>query len=130
MEFESNVSANALRKKCKHSGLVENFSRKCDAVQFFNASMDALGMFATSCDTFVALLNEFGTTQSQKDYVLKSMTSITIRCTCYIFCTPNKSWNDPDHLEHNSGQIVYHASLVYTLLQFPNRNVKTAILFL
>ena len=79
--FESNVNSNSLRKMRKYSELVDTFSRKYDAVKFVNVSMGTLGMFGTSCDTFIAMLNEVGTTQSQKDYVLKSMTNITIRCT-------------------------------------------------
>ena len=70
MGFESNVNANSLRKKRKYLELVDTFSQKCDAVKFVNVSMGTLGMFGTSCDTFVTMLNEVGTTQNQKDYVL------------------------------------------------------------
>ena len=97
--FESNVNSNSLRKMRKYSELVDTFSRKYDAVKFVNVSMGTLGMLGTSCDTFNAMLNEVGTTQSQKYYVLKSMTNITIRCTYYIFCMRDKPWNDPAHLE-------------------------------
>ena len=97
--FESDVNANSLRKKCKYLELVDTFSQKYDAVKFVNVSTCTLGMFGTSCDTFVTMLNKVGTTQNQKDYVLKSMTNITIRCTYYIFCMRDKPWNDPAHFE-------------------------------
>ena len=79
--FESNVNSNSIRKMHKYSELVDTFSLKYDAVKFVNVSMGTLGMFGTSCDTSVAISNEVGTTQGQKNYVLRSMTNITIRCT-------------------------------------------------
>ena len=97
--FESNVNSNSIWKMHKYSKLVDTFSPKYDAVKCVYVSMGTLGMFGTSCDTFVAMLNEVGTTQSQKDYVLRSMTNITIRCTYYIFCMRDKPCNDPAHLE-------------------------------
>ena len=60
--FESNVNANSLRKKRKYLELVDTFSQKYDAVRFVNVSMGTLGMFGTSCDTFVTMLNEVRTT--------------------------------------------------------------------
>ena len=99
MGFESNVKSNSLRKIRKCLELVETFSRKYDAAKFVNVSMETLGMFETSYDTFVAMLNEAGTTQSQKDYVLKYMTNISISCTYDIFCMRGKPWNDLAHLE-------------------------------
>ena len=66
---------------------------------FVNVSMGTLGMFGTSCDTFVAMLNKVGTTHDQKDYVLRSRTNITICCTYYLFCMREKPWNDPAQLE-------------------------------
>ena len=97
--FESNVNANSLQKKRKYLELVDTFSQEYDAVKFVNVSMGTLGMFETSCDTFVTMLSEVGTTQNQKDYVLKSVTNITIRCTYYIFCMRDKPWNDPAHFK-------------------------------
>ena len=97
--FESNVNMSSSQKKCKYLELINTFSQKYDAVKFVNVSMGTLGMFGTSCDIFVTMLNEVGTTQNQKDYVLKSMTSTTIHCTYYIFCTRDKPWNDPAHFE-------------------------------
>ena len=97
--FESNVNANSLRKKRRYLELVDTFSQKYDAVKFVNVSMGTLGMFGTSCDTLFSMLNEIGSTQNQKDYVLKSMTNITIRCTYYILCMRDKPWNDPAHFE-------------------------------
>ena len=97
--FESNVNSNSLRKMRKYSELVDTFSRKYEAVKFVNVSIGTLGMFGTSCDTFIVMLNEVGTIQSQKDYMLKSMTNITIHCTYYIFCMRDKPWNDSAHLE-------------------------------
>ena len=88
-----------IRKMHKYSELVDTFSRKYDAFKFVNVSMGTLGMFGTRCDNFVAKLNEVGTTQGQKDYVLRSMTNIAIRCTYYMFCMRDKPWNYPAHLE-------------------------------
>ena len=97
--FESNVNADST-DKAQIFRTRGHFFVKYDAVKFVNVSMAILEMFGTSCDTFVTMLNEVGTTQNQKDYVLKSMTNITIRCTYYIFCMRDKPWNDPAHFEH------------------------------
>ena len=97
--LESNVNAHPLRKMRRYSKLVDIFSRRYDAIQFVNVSKGTLGIFGTSCDTFVAMLNEVGTTQSQKDYVLKSMTKDSIRCTYYIFCMRDTPCNDPAHFK-------------------------------
>ena len=51
--FESNVNANSLRKKRKYLELVGTFSQKYDAFKFVSVSRGTLGMFGTSCDTFV-----------------------------------------------------------------------------
>ena len=99
VRFQSNVNANTFQQKPKYLELVDTFSQRYDAVKFVNVSMGTLGMFGTSCDTFVTMLNEVGTTQNQKDYLLKSMTNITIRCTYYIFCMWDKPWNDPAHFK-------------------------------
>ena len=63
--FESSVNANSYGNRANIQSSW-TLSRKYDALKFVNISMGTFGMFGTGCDTFVTMLNEVGTLQSQK----------------------------------------------------------------
>ena len=67
-------------------------------MKFVNLSMRALGIFGTSSDSFLHMLQDlhFDATV-QKNIVMKA-SNIAIRCSYYIYCRRNKQWTCPDFL--------------------------------
>ena len=96
--FESNIAINNDRKLAKYRPLFNSLRSNYTSIKFVNLSMSALGIFGTSSDSFLHMLQDlhFDATV-QKNIVMKA-SNIAIRCSYYIYCRRNKQWTCPDFL--------------------------------
>lgn len=67
----------------------------CTGVDFINVSMSSLGVLDKPCDSLVAMQNDFDTLYSLRNCLISEIISISIRCTCCIFCGWNKDRKGP-----------------------------------
>ena len=61
--------------------------------------MSALGIFGTSSDTFLQMLNDLNFNQNLTHNIFMKASDIAIRCTYYIYCRRNKQLTSPDLLQ-------------------------------
>ena len=56
--FESNIKVNSDRKAAKYNPPLTNLRREYTYINFVNISINALGIFGTSSDSFLQMLND------------------------------------------------------------------------
>ena len=96
MGYVSNLGSNAERKKQKYRGLVQQLKNDYEKVNFVNPSRSALGIYEKSTTDFVDMMKTLKSDKRSTNYIIKKITSITIRMSYYIFFRRNKEWTDPE----------------------------------
>ena len=84
--FESKITINSERKSDKYRPLILALQENFYDVKFINLSMNALGIFGRSSDSFSSMLKDlhFDTTRQQQ--IIMKASNNAIRCTYFIFC--------------------------------------------
>ena len=72
--YESNLQANAIRKRERYKDLITEQKKHYKFVKFVNLSISSLGVFSKECDAFLDMLNDLR-------YCIGKIMSIVIRST-------------------------------------------------
>ena len=97
--FETNIEKNSIRKATKYKPLLRDLNSSYRRVHFINLSMSALGIFESSSDSIVTMMDDLGFDKNRRSQIIKKIINISVRCTYYIFCRRSKPWTNPEHLE-------------------------------
>ena len=99
--FESNIKVNSDRKAAKYHPLLTYLRTEYTNINIVIniISMSALGIFGTSSDTFLQMLEDLNLNQDLTLHIIMKASDIAIRCTYYIYCRCNKQWISPDLLQ-------------------------------
>ena len=97
--FETNIEKNSSRKATKYKPLLRDLNSSYRSVHFINLSMSALGIFESSSDSMVTMMDDLGFDKNRRSQIIKKIINISVRCTYYIFCRRNKQWTNPELLE-------------------------------
>ena len=97
--FETNIEKNSIRKATKYKPLLRDLNSSYRRVHFINLSMSALGIFESSSDSIVTMMDYLGFDKNRRSQIIKKIINISVRCTYYIFCRRNKPWTNPELLE-------------------------------
>ena len=93
-----NSNFNKRRRKLKrYENLCEELSQGFESVIYVNLSMGALGLSEKGSKNFYDLL-KMTLKKDHTNYLIKKITSCSMRTTYYIFCKKNRSWDKPDLL--------------------------------
>ena len=98
--FESNITINSDRKLAKYRPLFNSLRTNYTSIRFVNLSMSALGIFGTSSDTLLQMLQDLHLNANVQNNIVKKASNIAIRCSYYIYCRRNKQWTCPDLLSY------------------------------
>ena len=96
--FESNVKIDSDRKATKYRPLINHLHSSYSTVIFVNLSMSAIGIFGTSCESFLSMLTDLQLDDKTKKNALLKTMNIAVRCTYYIFCRRKKIGHTPLYL--------------------------------
>ena len=88
--FESNITINSDRKLAKYRPLFKSLRTNYTSIKFVNLSMSALGIFGTSSDSLLQLLQDLHLDDNVQKNIVKKASNIAIRCSYYIYCRSNK----------------------------------------
>ena len=97
--FETNIEKNSTRKATKYKPLLHDLNSSYRSVHFINLSMSALGIFESSSDSIVTMMDDLGFDKNRRSQIIKKIINVSVRCTYYIFCRRNKPWTNPELLE-------------------------------
>ena len=97
--FETNIEKNSIRKATKYKLLLRDLNSSYRRVHFINLSMSALGIFESSSDSIVRMMDDLGFDKNRRSQIIKKIINISVRCTYYISCRRNKPWTNPELLE-------------------------------
>ena len=61
--------------------------------------MSALGIFESSSDSIVRMMDDLGFDKNGRSQIIKKITNVSVRCTYYIFFRRNKPWTNQELLE-------------------------------
>ena len=84
--FETNIEKNSIRKATKCKPLLRGLNSSYRSVHFINLSMNALGIFESSSDSIVRMMDDLGFDKNSCSQNIKKIINVSVRCTCYIFC--------------------------------------------
>ena len=89
--FESNLQANATRKRQKYQELIYEQYKKYEKVKFINL----FGVFNQSSLDFIEMLKDLKFDERCRKYYTQKTMNTCIRSSYYIFCKRNKEWDNP-----------------------------------
>ena len=90
---------NAERKLKHYEILCKELSQGFESVIYVNLSTGALGLIGKDSKKFYDLLKmTLKLEKDQANFLIKKITSCSIRATYYIFCKKDKSWDKPNLL--------------------------------
>ena len=98
--FETNIADNAHRKELKYHSLVTDLANEYHSVEFINLSINCLGIFGQSSESFLNMCTELGFDNHHLHFTISKLFAIAIRTTYYIFCMRNKPWCNPELLSY------------------------------
>ena len=96
--FETIRQTNMSRKNDKYSDLIRSLKQEYKDVRFINLSLSTLGVFSSLSSDFLDMFQDLNIDNNHRNYILRKVTNIAIRCTYYILCCRNKKWNKPELL--------------------------------
>ena len=96
--FESNITINSDRKLAKYRPLFNCLRTNYTSIKFVNLSMSALGIFGTSSDSLLQMLQDLHLDANVQKNIITKALNIAIRCSYYIYCRRNKQWTCSDLL--------------------------------
>ena len=96
--FETNLEANAERKRAIYQSLMETLKSKYTDVKFVNLSISSLGIFGLSCSSFIEICDALAVDMGHRRYLISKLSSVVIRTSYYISCRGDKPWNCPELL--------------------------------
>ena len=97
--FETRILINAERKLKHYEILCKELSQGFESVIYVNLSTGALGLIGKDSKKFYDLLKmTLKLEKDQANFLIKKITSCSIRTTYYIFCKKDKSWDKPNLL--------------------------------
>ena len=96
--FETTLQTNISRKNVKYRDLIRSLKQEYKDVRCINPSLSTLGVFSSLSSDFLDMLQDLNIDNNQRNFILRKITNIAIRCTYYIFCCRNKEWNKPELL--------------------------------
>ena len=97
--FQSNIKDTSDSKAAKNHLLLTNLRTEYINIAFVNILMSALGIFGTSSDTFLQMLEDLNLNQDLTHHIIMKTPNIAIKCTYYIYCRRKKQWTSPDLLQ-------------------------------
>ena len=97
--FETNIEKSSNRKATKYKPLLRDLNYPYRSINFVNLSMSALGIFDSSSDSVMTMMDDLGLDNNTGNQVIKKIIDLSVRCTYCIFCRRNKAWTNPELLE-------------------------------
>ena len=97
--FETKLESNTNRKATKYKPFLRGLKSKYHNFQFINLSMSSLGIFESSSDSVVKLIEDLGLDKNRQSYIIKTINNVAVRCSNYIFCRRNKAWMNREQLK-------------------------------
>ena len=97
--FETNIEKNSSRKATKYKPLLRDVNSSYRSVHFINLSMSALGIFESSSDSIMIMMDDLGFDKNRRSQIIKKIINVSVRCTYYIFCRRNIPWANPELLD-------------------------------
>ena len=98
--FESNLLANARRKREKYQDLVNEQLKKYEKAQFVNVSISSLGVLSETSLSLMEMLKDLEFDEVCRKYLVRKIVNTCIRSTYYIFCKRNKVWDNPELMSY------------------------------
>ena len=95
---ESKITINSDRKAAKYCPLFNSLRSKYTNIKFVNLSMSALGIFGSSSDSLLQMLQDLHFDNNFQQSIVMKASNIAIRCSYYIYCRRNKTWTSPELL--------------------------------
>ena len=96
--FETNMELNSKRKREKYKDLVDRLKKSYDDVVYANISMGACGIIEKDRKKFLDIMTKQTIPETEIQYLTKSIISICICTSYFIFCRRNKEWTEPELL--------------------------------
>ena len=109
---ESNMTINSDRKLAKICPLFNSLTTNYTSITFVNLSMSALGIFGTSSDSLLQMLQDLHLDANVQKNIVRKASNIAIRCSYYIYDRCNKQWACPDLLSFQN----FHIYFIFTVL--------------
>ena len=88
--FETNIEKNSSRKATKYKPLLRDLNSSYRSIHFINLSISALGIFESSSDSIVRVMDELVFDKNSRSQIIKKIINVSVWCTYYIFCRRNK----------------------------------------
>ena len=98
--FESNLLANARRKREKYQDLVNEQLKNYQKAQFVNVSISSLGVLSKTSLCLIKMLKDLEFDEACRKYLIRRIINTCIRSTYYIFCKRNKVWDNPELMSY------------------------------
>ena len=94
--FEANIKKNFDCKAKRYQQLLAELSNK-HKVYYVNLNLGAIGMIGKDSLIMTAMGN-FDLPKETLNFIVSRTVNVCIRTTYYIFCMPNREWENPDIL--------------------------------
>ena len=97
--FETNITKNCIRKTAHYRELCHALKQQYNAVEYFNLSMGAIGVFGSECKKIYDFSgNVIGLDVSQRNFVVRKLCGVCIRSMYFLFCMRYREWNNSELL--------------------------------
>ena len=90
---KTNMSKNLSRKKERYENLLVELS-KTYSVNYINLSLGAIGIICQDSNLKSGFC-KLDVSSELLNFVVKRITNVCIRTSYYIFCSRNKTWDNP-----------------------------------
>ena len=98
--FESNLLANATRKREKYHELIDEQLKNYEKAKFVNVSISSLGVFSETSLGLIEMLKDLEIDKQCRKYLVRRIINTCIRSTYYVFCKRNKEWDYPELMSY------------------------------
>ena len=98
--FESNLLANATRKREKYHELINEQLKNYEKAKFVNVSISSLGVFSETSLGLIEMLKDLEIDKQCRKYLVRRIINTCIRSTYYVFCKRNKEWDYPELMSY------------------------------
>ena len=99
VRFETNLESNSNRKATKYKPLLRDLKSKYQNIHVINLSMSSLGIFESSSDSVIKMIEDLGFDKNRQSYIIKKIINVAVRSSYYIFCRRNKPGMNPELLQ-------------------------------
>ena len=98
--YETNMPKNAQIKSNRYETIIEHLKSSFTCVTFVNLVVSALSIFYKDSKTLITMFEDFKITRQEHVYIIRRISNIAIRTSCYIFCMKDKSWSNPELMSY------------------------------